>query len=148
MHRPGNPVFTVLPGPHLSSRHSYGRRGAKSNRHIPGLPNTQPVSIGPQSSGFFGPIQGHNWGHMLMSNRHTILVWSGTLPQTKYEVPGAKFFADQNFHIYWGFVFCSRLGLHLPDRVEGEKSQARWLAESRVLEVTLRLNRQYEDLNM
>ena len=48
---------------------------------------------------------------------------------------------------YHQFLSCSRLGLHLPHRVEGKKSKARWLTETHTLEVSLQLNREYDFLN-
>ena len=41
----------------------------------------------------------------------------------------------------------SRLGLHLPYKVDSKQSRARWLSEAEVLEITLRMQREYDFLN-
>lgn len=41
----------------------------------------------------------------------------------------------------------SRLGLHLPHKVDNKLSRARWQSDAEVLEVTLRMQREYDFLN-
>ena len=43
--------------------------------------------------------------------------------------------------------FCSRLGLHLPHPVASDSGKARWIASKFMLEVTLRLQREYDFLH-
>ena len=41
----------------------------------------------------------------------------------------------------------SRLGLHLPHKVESKKSKAKWISDLKELHITLLLNREYDFLN-
>lgn len=45
------------------------------------------------------------------------------------------------------FLPCSRLGLHLPQPVDSSQSKAKWLSDLELLEVTLKMKREYDFLN-
>ena len=52
-------------------------------------------------------------------------------------------------YVLWYVCFGpnSRLGLHLPHRVQPDTSKARWLSDKEILEVTLKSNREYDFMN-
>ena len=45
------------------------------------------------------------------------------------------------------FLPCSRLGLHLPQPVDNSQSKAKWVSDLELLEVTLKMTREYDFLN-
>lgn len=44
-------------------------------------------------------------------------------------------------------LFYSRLGLHLPHKVNSQQSKAKWISDLHQLHVTLLLNREYDFIN-
>ena len=52
-----------------------------------------------------------------------------------------------SIYLFWWCYFFSRLGLHLPHKVDPDGGKAKWLSKDQVLEVTLRLVRPLDDLN-
>ena len=68
----------------------------------------------------------------------------------KIKLPNTDF-TDVELDVTETFLDCRtpkfRLGLHLPHKVDNKLSRARWQSEAEVLEVTLRMQREYDFLN-